>query len=151
MQVGDSRYDSSYNYIWYQDNGQWSVRFTAWFLPGLLHRGTKADVAAATAAIENILSCQLNSNFTAPWYGTFKLAPDEPDPTPNSPLYVPVFDGSWDPNWREFIGTQLIQVIEEFEDKLPKSLVTRMEDALLIAAEGGMRRNGTFPEGDTLM
>ena len=54
MSVSDSRYDSSYNYIWYQDNGQWSVRFTSWYIPGLLHRGQPADVQAAIAAIENV-------------------------------------------------------------------------------------------------
>jgi hypothetical protein len=51
MEVSDSRYDSSYNYIWYQDNGQWSVRFTSWYIPGLLHRG---DVKTAIAAIESV-------------------------------------------------------------------------------------------------
>jgi len=54
MQVSDSRYDCSYNYIWYQDNGQWSVRFTAWYIAGLLHRGSKTDVSSAIAAIENV-------------------------------------------------------------------------------------------------
>ncbi|KXJ85475.1 hypothetical protein Micbo1qcDRAFT_154218 [Microdochium bolleyi] len=151
MSVSDSRYDSSYNYIWYQDNGQWSVRFTAWYLPGLLHRGKKGDVESAIAAIENILANQMNSNYTSPWYGTFKLAPDEPDPTPNGPLYAPSIYNSYDPNWREFVGTQLIQVVEEFENKLPKALVTRVEDALLAAAVGGMRRNGTFPKDDNLI
>lgn len=54
MSVSDSRFDSSYNYMWYQDNGQWSIRFTAWYLPGLLHRGKPADIETAIAAIENM-------------------------------------------------------------------------------------------------
>lgn len=48
----------------------------------------------------------MTDNFTAPWYGTWKLSPDgkhmsfsisdgadlflEPNPTPDSPLYPPV-------------------------------------------------------------
>lgn len=54
MEVSDSRFDSSYGYIWYQDNGQWSVRFTAWYIAGLLHRGKADDVKAAVMAIENV-------------------------------------------------------------------------------------------------
>lgn len=54
MQVSDSRYDSSYGYVWYQDNGQWSVRFTAWHIPGLLHRAKGDDVKTAVKAIENV-------------------------------------------------------------------------------------------------
>jgi len=151
MQVSDSRYDCSYNYIWYQDNGQWSVRFTAWYIAGLLHRGSKTDVSSAIAAIENVLANQLNSNYTSAWYGTFKLAPDEPDPTPNGPLYAPSIYNTYDPNWREFVGSQLIQVVEEFENVLPKALVGRIETALEAAAVGGMRRNGSYPTGDNLI
>ncbi|ESU13980.1 hypothetical protein FGSG_07691 [Fusarium graminearum PH-1] len=149
--VSDSRFDSSYGYIWYQDNGQWSVRFTAWYIAGLLHRGKADDVKAAVMAIENVLANQLNSDFDSAWYGTFKLAPDEPDPTPNGTLYPPSIYGTYDPNWREFVGTQLIQVVEEFGHLLPKGLESRIEDALEAAAIGGMRRNGSFPQDDNLI
>ncbi|CAF3574667.1 unnamed protein product [Fusarium graminearum] len=151
MEVSDSRFDSSYGYIWYQDNGQWSVRFTAWYIAGLLHRGKADDVKAAVMAIENVLANQLNSDFDSAWYGTFKLAPDEPDPTPNGTLYPPSIYGTYDPNWREFVGTQLIQVVEEFGHLLPKGLESRIEDALEAAAIGGMRRNGSFPQDDNLI
>jgi hypothetical protein len=57
---------------------------------------------------------------------------------------------TYDPNWREFIGTQLVQIVEEFSDLLGNSLVSRIEDSLEIAAVGSMRRNGSFPEGDNL-
>ncbi|KAM0234176.1 hypothetical protein ACHAPO_006557 [Fusarium lateritium] len=151
MEVSDSRFDSSYGYVWYQDNGQWSIRFTAWYIAGLLHRGKTDDVKAAVKAIENVLENQLNSDFDSAWYGTFKLAPDEPDPTPNGTLYPPSIYGSYDPNWREFVGTQLIQVVEEFGHLLPKGLESRIEDALEAAAIGGMRRNGSFPQDDNLI
>ncbi|RAR14440.1 hypothetical protein DDE83_002208 [Stemphylium lycopersici] len=92
----------------------------------------------------------MTDDFDAAWYGTFKLSPDQPDPTPDSPYYPPEIYKTYDPNWREFIGTQLIQVVEEFQHLLSPALITSIEDSLEIAAIGGMRRNGTFPEDDNL-
>ena len=54
MQVQDLRWDDSYKYIWYPNNGPWSVRFTAWYTAGLLHRGEGDDIANAKAALENM-------------------------------------------------------------------------------------------------
>ncbi|CAI7583749.1 unnamed protein product [Penicillium glandicola] len=150
MYVNDKRWDDSYKYIWYSDNGPWSTRFTAWYVAGLLYRNKGPDVSNAKAAIENILTCQMTESYDSAWYGTFKLSPDEPYPTPNSELYPPEIYTTYDPNWREFIGTQLVQIVEEFSDLLGKPLVSRIEDSLEIAAVGSMRRNGSYPEGDNL-
>lgn len=54
MRVNDLRWDDSYNYIWYSDNGPWSTRFTAWYLAGLLYRNEGQDLSNAKAAIENM-------------------------------------------------------------------------------------------------
>ncbi|KAK8052368.1 hypothetical protein PG993_003753 [Apiospora rasikravindrae] len=151
MSVSDSRYDASYNFIWYQDNGPWSTRFTAWYLPGLLYRAEGDDVKNAIASIEGILATQMLADYDSPWYGTYKLSPDAPDPTPDSPLYPPSIYDTYDPNWREFIGSQLIQVVEEFSDKIGPELVGRIENSIEAAAVGGTRRNGTFPEDDNLI
>ncbi|KAF1924614.1 uncharacterized protein M421DRAFT_278083 [Didymella exigua CBS 183.55] len=150
MFVQDNRYDASYNYIAYGDKGSWSVRFTAWYLAGLLHRNEGDDLEHAKAAIMNIISVQMTDDFDAAWYGTYKLSPDQPDPTPNSTLYPPKIYETYDPNWREFIGTQFVQVVEEFGHLIGADLVARIEESLEIAAVGGMRRNGTFPENDNL-
>ncbi|GLI80278.1 hypothetical protein PoHVEF18_008631 [Penicillium ochrochloron] len=150
MQVNDLRWDDSYKYIWYSDNGPWSTRFTAWYVAGLLFRNKGQDVSNAKAAIENILTCQMTDSYESAWYGTFKRSPDEPYPTPDSELYPPEIYDTYDPNWREFIGTQLVQIVEEFSDLLGDSLVSRIEDSLEIAAVGSMRRNGSYPEGDNL-
>ncbi|XPS81354.1 hypothetical protein M3J07_013318 [Ascochyta lentis] len=151
MFVQDNRYDSSYNYIAYSDKGSWSVRFTAWYLAGLLHRNERDDLEHAKAAIENIISVQMTDDFDAAWYGTYKLSPDQPDPTSNSTLYPPKIYDTYDPNWREFVGTQLIQVVEEFGLLIGSDLVSCIEDSLEAAAIGGMRRNGTFPQDDNLI
>jgi hypothetical protein len=76
MALNDARFDETYKYIVYEDNGPWSVRFTSWYVPGLLYRAEGNDVENAKEAIVNILANQLTDNFTAPWYGTFKLSPD---------------------------------------------------------------------------
>jgi hypothetical protein len=76
MALNDARFDETYKYIIYEDNGPWSVRFTSWYVPGLLYRAEGNDVENAKEAIVNILANQLTDNFTAPWYGTFKLSPD---------------------------------------------------------------------------
>lgn len=94
---------------------------------------------------------QMNYNYTSEWYGDFKLSPDEPNPTPNSALYSPDIYRTYDPNWREFIGSQFVQVIAEFEHLLDPQLVRDVEVALEFAAVGAMRRNGTFPTNDNLI
>ena len=53
-QIQDNRYDYSYNFIQYADKGSWSVRFTAWYLAGLLHRNDGDDFMHAKAAINNM-------------------------------------------------------------------------------------------------
>lgn len=54
MEVNDARFDYSYKYIWYPDNGPWSNRFTSWYIPGLLHRNQGDDLANAEAALRNM-------------------------------------------------------------------------------------------------
>ncbi|KAI8934517.1 hypothetical protein NX059_008216 [Plenodomus lindquistii] len=93
----------------------------------------------------------MTDDFDAPWYGTFKLSPDQPDPTyGEGGLFPEEIYTTYDPNWREFIGSQLIQILVEFPSLISPSLTTRIEDALEIAAVGAMRRNGTFPLDDNL-
>lgn len=50
-----------------------------------------------------------------------------------------------------FRSTQLVQVVELYSDLLGDDLVTRIEDALEVAAIGEMRRNGSYPAGDNLI
>jgi hypothetical protein len=54
MHIQDNRYDASYNFIQYSDKGPWSVRFTAWYVAGLLHRNQGDDVKHAEASIRNM-------------------------------------------------------------------------------------------------
>ncbi|KUJ15461.1 uncharacterized protein LY89DRAFT_619393 [Mollisia scopiformis] len=149
MSIQDPRWDETYNVVWFNDNGPWSIRFTAWYTAGLLHRNQGHDVENAKAALKAILAVQMNYDFDSAWYGDFKLSPDEPNP--QTPLYTPSIYNTYDPNWREFIGTQLVQVVEEFEELIGPGLVSDIETAMAYDAVGAMRRNGSFPEGDNLI
>lgn len=55
MQVQDARWDDYYKYILYQETaGEFSTRFTAWYVAGLLARKLGNDVDNAKAALENM-------------------------------------------------------------------------------------------------
>lgn len=54
MSINDPRFDTYYKYINYPDVGPFSVRFTAWYVPGLLHRNEGADLENALGALENL-------------------------------------------------------------------------------------------------
>ncbi|KAG6356048.1 hypothetical protein INS49_015433 [Diaporthe citri] len=151
MQVSDSRFDDYYKFIWYQEKGEVSTRFTAWYCAGLLHRNQGGDVDNAKAAIANVLSAQMTSEFESAWYGTYKVSLDAPEPTENSTYWPPKIYTTYDPNWREFVGTQLIQVVELSSDLLGNDLVSQIEESLEKAAVGAMRRNGTYPSDDNLI
>ena len=56
---------------------------------------------------------------------------------------------TYDPNWREFIGTQLIQIVEEFPALIGPELISQILTAMEIQAIGAMRRDGT--DGDNLV
>lgn len=65
MHIQDNRYDASYNFIQYSDKGPWSVRFTAWYVAGLLQRNKGDDASHAEAALKNMLVIDLsNSNMS---------------------------------------------------------------------------------------
>lgn len=54
MALNDARFDQTYKYIIYEDNGPWSVRFTSWYVPGLLYRNQGNDLDNAKEAIVNM-------------------------------------------------------------------------------------------------
>jgi hypothetical protein len=52
MSIQDLRWDETYKVVWFNDNGPWSIRFTAWYTAGLLHRNQGDDVENAKAALK---------------------------------------------------------------------------------------------------
>lgn len=105
------------------------VRDTVWYVTGLLMRG---DHDRAYKAIETVLRYQFDQP-DAVYHGTFKRAPQEPNPPHNPTEWY-----DYDPNWREFICTILLMLMEEFD--LPDSLQAQIWTAIRKAAAGAYAR-----------
>jgi len=106
------------------------VRDTVWYALGLLGRAGRGDGDRACRALSAILDCQWDAP-GAPYHGTFRRATEEPDPPAN-----PVRWRDYDPNWRQFIGTILAMIIDDYGYDLPADLVARMDRAIRLATIG---------------
>lgn len=73
-------------------------------------------------------------------YGDYQVYPEQP--TVGTPAYPPVIYNSWDPNWRGFIGTTFIVILEEFPHLLPLALKSDMLKSLHLDAIGDTYRVG---------
>lgn len=56
--------------------------------------------------------------------------------------YLLIVDSTWDPNWRGFIGTTLIIILEEFPSLLPQTLQSQILTSLHLNAIGDTYRVG---------
>lgn len=61
-------------------------------------------------------------------------------------MYPQEVYATYDPNWRAFIGSAIVQAVAEYEHLLDPQLVKDIEVALATAAVGEMRRDGTPPD-----
>ena len=80
-------------------------------------------------------------------YGDYQQEPEEPEV--GSPAYPASIYGSWDPNWRAFVGTTFIIALEEFEGLLSNATVSHMLKSLKNATIGDTYRVGGV-DGDNL-
>ncbi|MFJ3404022.1 hypothetical protein [Promicromonospora sp. NPDC090134] len=116
------------------------VRETGWYAVGLLARNlparddAEADAERARHALGRVLDHQLDAPGT-PFHGTWLRSPHEPLPTADSVAWR-----DYDPNWREFIGTTLVVVANEFPEALAGDLGPRVQAALRLAVEGSLAR-----------
>lgn len=103
-----------------------SVRETGWYAVGLLERNEGTDRARALRAIEAVLKQQINEP-GAKWDGTFYRAPEEERLVfqAEKPAAYRQFK-EYDPNWRQFIGTTLLLILEKFPTQIPSELADRM-------------------------
>lgn len=116
------------------------VRETSWYALGLLMRGATGDRERAIRALEAVLDNQIDDP-AQPFHGTFQRSPEEPRPPKR---YARLFV-EYDPNWREFIGTTFIMILEEYSSQLPAALRHRMEESIVRAVEGE-RKEGRLLE-----
>jgi hypothetical protein len=107
-----------------------SVRNSLWYALGLMLRNEGDDRARAVQTIAAVLDNQYDAPGTA-YHGTFRRWPGEAPPPAN-----PVVWRDYDPNWRQFVGTTLALLLEEFDVALPPALVARMDRAIHLAVVG---------------
>ncbi|OZJ02710.1 hypothetical protein BZG36_03857 [Bifiguratus adelaidae] len=109
--------------------GVHEVRQTAFYAVGLMLRNQGNDTARAVQAVNAILTQQYN--VTGAVY-------DE-GPTPTGTVEY----SSYDPNWREFIGTTLILQLENWSGRYNATEIANIEAALQLAALGSYNRAAT--------
>jgi hypothetical protein len=110
------------------------VRETSYYALGLLSRGGQGDRERALRALTALLDNQFDMP-AAPFHGTWRRAPEEPDPPEDAVVWR-----DYDPNWREFIGTALLVLLGEHERRLPAEIVARIDRALQLAVAGTLAR-----------
>lgn len=147
----DNYYDGEAGYLYDLSNSaalRHETRSSAWYAFGLLARNTNDDVAEAEKVITNIIDGQ----YTDPkdeWYGTYQKYPEEP--TVGSKYYPPTMYGTFDLNWRGFVGTTFIMCLEEFSDLISDSTKDLMLASLHTATKGDEYRFGNLdPARDNL-
>lgn len=85
---------------------------TAWLAYALLAAGDEASWNEGVAAIGALLALQYDAPGTV-FHGTYRRFLESPDPPAN-----PVMWEHYDPNWRQFVGTALAVILEDFADRL---------------------------------
>ncbi|KAI8273427.1 hypothetical protein K4K60_010871 [Colletotrichum sp. SAR11_57] len=134
MNFLDKIYDPAAGYLYFfyfpLAAGKHETRSSVWYATGLLQRNEGDDVEQAVKIIKNVIADQKKVP-QEQWYGDYTVYPEEP--TVGSPAYPKNIFNSWDPNWRGFIGSNLIVIYEEF-----RHLIS--EDVQMLILES-MRNN----------
>lgn len=111
-----------------------TVRDSAWYALGLLLRNASGDTARAVRVVDSILNYQFDEPGQV-YHGTFYRAPQE-----DHPPAAAVEWKDYDPNWREFIMTTIAMMLIEYEERLPRPLVARIDAAFVRAVDGALAR-----------
>lgn len=129
--LADKNWDSRAGMLW---NGptktSHGVRTTTWYLIALLLRDAPGDRDRASQVLQAILNHQIHAPGAA-WHGTFYRTAEEATPRHDAKIWH-----DYDPNWRQFIGTALVLVLAEFEDRLSPDDRRRIDQSLALAVEG---------------
>lgn len=115
------------------------VRETSWYAFGLLARDAPEDRQRAVDALEAVLNEQFPDQGKA-WHGTFRRSPEEPTPSDAAAIWR-----TYDPNWREFIGTTFQMILIEYPDRIPSTLAERLYASIDSAIEGEMQHGRLTP------
>lgn len=122
------------------------TRLSSWYAIGLLARNQGDDVLNAERVLTDIIHGQYKDPADQ-WYGTYQKEPEEP--MVGSPVYPAEIYGSWDPNWRGFIGTAMIVGMEEYSHLLSGEVQELILESLHNNTVGDSYREGGV-DGDNL-
>lgn len=113
-----------------QKGAKHTVRNSTWYALGLLLRNQGDDLERAVRTFHAVLDYQFDEPGT-PFHGTWYRAPQEAHPPADAVMWR-----DYDPNWRQFIGTTLAIVLEEYGDLLPADLIARIDRSIELAIVG---------------
>lgn len=140
MRLQDSLWDEQAHLLRYPTNqpapahpATHMVRESTWYAVGLLHRDAPGDCARAAVALRAVLAQQYTDS-AQPWFGTFRRSPEEPAPLGRNGVWH-----SYDPNWRQFIGTTFAVILIEYADRIPADLAEQLKAAIGRAAQGEIK------------
>ena len=145
MRLFDASYDVKARLVLHpQDRnppprGRYMVRESSWYALGLMMRDRGGDAQRAQAILGAVLDEQY-LKAGVKWYGTFKRTPEEPGPADGDRSFT-----SYDPNWRQFIGTILELLLLEYPDRLPVELKARMYRSIDAAVDGELHDGRLVP------
>lgn len=111
------------------------VRDSIWYALGLLMRQETGDIERAMRIIRAVLRYQFDEPGRV-YHGTFRRAPEEPTPPPDHAVEWK----DYDPNWREFICTVFLVMLDAYGPLLPEEMQQAMWEAIRKAAAGAFAR-----------
>ncbi|KAK8008222.1 hypothetical protein PG991_010773 [Apiospora marii] len=138
----DTFYDPDLGYLYDVEGGaalRHETRSSAWYAVGLLARNEKDDAKEAEHIITNIIGAQFK-NVSQQWYGDYQKYPEEPEV--GTEAYPASIYNSWDPNWRGFVGTAFVVMLEEFPELIGDAVQKLMLESLFNATVGDSYRVG---------
>ncbi|KAH5242357.1 hypothetical protein HBI72_197980 [Parastagonospora nodorum] len=137
----DMYYDSERGYLFNLDAAALTheTRASVWYAAGLLARNQADDVEQAVRIVKNVVGAQFK-NESQQWYADYQIYPEEP--TVGTVQYPAKIYNSWDPNWRGFVGTTFVVMLEEFAHLLPEDVQEYMIESLYNTTIGDSYRVG---------
>ncbi|KAI0603160.1 hypothetical protein F4775DRAFT_15702 [Biscogniauxia sp. FL1348] len=143
----DDYYDSKAGYL-YDFSASAALRHetrsSVWYAFGLLARNQGSDAAEADKIIRNVIHGQYKVPADE-WYADYQQEPEEP--YVGAEVYPASIYGSWDPNWRGFVGTTLIMAMEEYAHLISRPTQDLILQSLYNATKGDEYRFGNLDKG----
>ncbi|KAI1873849.1 uncharacterized protein JN550_003118 [Neoarthrinium moseri] len=142
MSFLDDIYDPAAGYMYDFSSGgalTHTTRSSPWYAAGLLQRNRGDDREQAIKILKNVIGDQYKDP-SSQWYGDYTKFPETP--TVGTSQNPQVIYGSWDPNWRSFVGVTLIVIYEEFGDLLTQDMKALILESMYNSTVGDSYRVG---------